>query len=152
MVNTDPRYDEIAKWLPRDEESTARRKLRGLFEQLEACQDYAAEVERERDEWKQRAEVASVEDAHDRAERLQEQLQTTQNILVEERRWREEARVGELHAGDHARELQEQFDAAVAALEHIGSPNYAARPTGRDALDMAEAARTALRRIRQEEP
>jgi hypothetical protein len=33
---------------------------------------------------------------------------------------------------------------ARAALEHIANPNYSARPTGRDALDMAAFARAAL--------
>jgi hypothetical protein len=45
------------------------------------------------------------------------------------------------------RGIEEQFDAAVAALEHIGNPNYSARPTGRDALDMSEFARAELRRM-----
>jgi len=49
---------------------------------------------------------------------------------------------------DYVDQISHERDELLEGLDHIGSPNYAARPTGRDALDMAAQARLYAAKVR----
>lgn len=130
-------------------------KVRGLIEALDAdalhanrtrprCVAALAEVE----EWETR--LAFVQGERERNGRTAiENRDRAEAAEARQQTW--EKRLEFLYQGGTMREMMERAEAAEAeadrlkaALEHLGHPNYGAKPTGRDAADMASYARAAL--------
>lgn len=120
------------------------RVLSGLFEQYGELQEYADELERERDTWKERAEAASVDEAHDRAERLQEQLEAAQRRIhdLDELETIASRNLGKVEV--ERDRLKEQLEAARQALER-GRYRVEMELTGRVRHAIADEMAAALR-------